>query len=218
MTGSELPLERVSTVEALAASLRARILDGDLPGGARLPEQELCETYRVARHSVRVALRALAAEGLIVIAPNRGASVRELGAEDVSALYELRAALEVEAARLALARNGGRLPAPVHDAVARLAAVCRGRGRSWSAVVEAHDAVHRELVAAAHSPRILAAHDSLAGEMRLFVVQLRPRWTLRRMADDHVQLLQALEREGADALHEHLRESAQAVIAAAGRR
>ena len=217
MTGSALPLERVSTVEALAASLRARILDGDLPGGARLREQELCETYRVARHSVRVALRALAAEGLIVIAPHRGATVRELGAEDVSDLYELRAALEVEAARLALARNGG-LPAPVHEAVAELSAVCRGRGRSWSAVVEAHDAVHRELVAAAHSPRILAAHDSLAGELRLFVVQLRPRWTLRRMADDHVQLLQALERDGADALREHLRESAEAVMAAAAAR
>lgn len=215
MTGSALPLQRVSTVEALAASLRARILDGDLGGGARLREQELCEAYGVARHSVRVALRALAAEGLIVLAPHRGASVRELGPDDVSGLYELRAALEVEAARLALARNGGRLPPAVHEAVARLAAVCRGRGRPWSAVVESHDAVHRELVAAAHSPRILAAHDSLAGEMRLFVVQLRPRWTLRRMAEDHERLLRALEHDGPDALREHLQEAAQAVIAAA---
>jgi DNA-binding GntR family transcriptional regulator len=71
-------LARVSTVDALAAALRARIFEGDLAAGERLPERELTERYGVARHSVRAALRSLAAEGLVTIEPHRGASVASL--------------------------------------------------------------------------------------------------------------------------------------------
>ena len=73
-----LALQRVSTVDAIAAALRTRILDGDLGAGERLRELELAEAYGVARHSLRAALRALAAEGLVVIEPNRGARVAAL--------------------------------------------------------------------------------------------------------------------------------------------
>ena len=59
------PLELTSTVDALAAALRPRILEGELAGGARLREQELSDDYGVARHTLRAALRALAAEGLV---------------------------------------------------------------------------------------------------------------------------------------------------------
>lgn len=207
------PLDRVSAVDELAAALRARILDGDLRAGLRLPEQELCTTYLVARHTARAALRALAAEGLVVIEPHRGARVAALGVDEVEGLYELRTALEVEAARLALDRHDGRLPEPVHAAVERLRAVCARRRPGWSAVVDAHEGVHTALVAAAASPRIAAAHAALAGESRLFIVQVKVSWTPERMAADHERLVVDLESRGTDALREHLRESADAVLA-----
>ena len=72
---ARLALQRVSTVDAIAAALRTRILDGELAAGERLRELELADAYGVARHSLRAALRALAAEGLVAIEPNRGASV-----------------------------------------------------------------------------------------------------------------------------------------------
>lgn len=205
------PLGRVSTVEALAGALRSRILEGELPGGARLREQELCEAYGVARHSARAALRALAAEGLVRIEPNRGARVAALGREDLRGLYELRTALEVEAARLALDRHDGRLPAAVHVAVRRLSAVCARRRPSWTDILEAHDPVHTAIVDAAASPRLAASHAALAAEQRLFLVGLRPEWTAARMAADHEALVEGLESRGPEALREHLRESAAAV-------
>jgi DNA-binding GntR family transcriptional regulator len=207
------PLDRVSAVDELAAALRARILDGDLRPGLRLPEQELCTTYLVARHTARAALRALAAEGLVVIEPHRGARVAALGPADVEGLYELRTALEVEAARLALERHDGRLPGSVHTAVKRLSAVCARRRPGWSAVVDAHEAVHAALVGAANSPRIAAAHEALEAETRLFIVQVKMTWTLERMADDHERLVDELETRGTDALREHLTASAEAVLA-----
>jgi DNA-binding GntR family transcriptional regulator len=210
------PLDRRSAVDELAAALRRRILDGDLRGGVRLPESELCATYLVARHTARAALRALAAEGLVVLEPHRGARVAQLGADDVRGLYELRTALEVEAARLALERHDGRLPGAVRSAVQALAQVCGAEDPAWSAVVDAHEDVHAALVAAAGSPRIAAAHRALAGETRLFLVQLRPAWTLERMAADHERLVAGLERHGPEVLRAHLRESADAVLAQLG--
>lgn len=213
MTG-RLALQRVSTVDAIAAALRTRILDGELGAGERLRELELAEAYGVARHSLRAALRSLAAEGLVTIAQNRGASVARLTADDVGALFELRTALELEAARLALERNGGRLPKPVHDAVRLMAAVCAQPDPPWSAVVDTHDQVHGALVAAAQSPRIARAYAALAGEMRLFVIQIKPRWSLERMAAHHERLLADLEREGPEPLRVHLAEGLASIAPA----
>ena len=203
---ARLALQRVSTVDALAAALRTRILDGELTAGERLREIELAEAYGVARHSLRAALRALAAEGLVAIEPNRGARVAELTPTDIRALFELRAALEVESARLALERHGGRLPKPVHDAVRLMAAVCAQADPPWSAVVDAHDHVHGALVHAAGSPRIERAYAAHAGELRLFVIQLKPRWSLERMTEHHERLLADLEAQGPEPLRAHLAE------------
>jgi DNA-binding GntR family transcriptional regulator len=203
---ARLSLQRVSTVDALAAALRTRILDGELGAGERLRELELAEAYGVARHSLRAALRALAAEGLVTIEPNRGARVASLTTTGLAALFELRTALELEAARLALQRNEHRLPKAVHDAVRLMAAVCEQPDPPWSAVVEAHDTVHHALVEAAQSPRILRAYEALAGELRLFVIQLKPRWSLDRMAEHHQRLLADLEERGPEPLRAHLAE------------
>src|ERR671931_2661133 len=137
---SPRPLHRMSTVDALADALRREILDGALPAGAWLRERELCETYGVARHSLRAALRVLAAEGLVKIEPHRGAHVAQLTDEEVRWLYELRTALELEAAHLALERNGGRLPESVHAALQHFRASCRND--TWSTINDAHGALH----------------------------------------------------------------------------
>ena len=202
------PLRRASTVDALADALRQEILDGELPGGARLRERELCEAFGVARHSLRAALRQLAADGLVRLEPHRGARVAQLTPEEVRALYELRAALEIEAAHLALERNGRRLPPEVHDALARLEAACAGENPPWGAITEAHATLHTAIVAAARSPRIAAVHAALSAEMRLFLLALRPHLPAGRLADDHAALVRGLERDGPEVLREHLRVAA----------
>jgi len=206
------PLGRVSTVDALAAALRSRILEGELGAGERLPERELTERYAVARHTVRAALRALTVEGLVTIEANRGARVASLEPADVKSLFELRAALELEAAHLALERNGGRLPQGVRDAVAALGAVCARPDPAWGDVADAHNAVHTAIVRAAGSDRIERAYDGLAAEMRLFVTAIRPHWTLERMAAQHEDLIDGLERTGPQALRDHLEAGRRSIL------
>lgn len=207
-------LELTSTVDALAAALRPRILEGELEAGARLREQELSDDYGVARHTLRAALQRLSGEGLVSIEPNRGARVASLGTAELHDIADLRIALETEAARLALERGEGRLPDEIHQRAARLASTCRRRRPpSWSSVVDAHEEFHTSLVEASGSPRIEAAYRGLAGELRLVLVQLRPTWTLERMAADHLELVTRIEQEGPDVLRPHIREATAAIVA-----
>jgi DNA-binding GntR family transcriptional regulator len=167
----------VSTVEIVTDALRREILEGERVGGQRLVEHELTARFGVARHTLRAALRALAAEGLVRVEPNRGARVARLSAEDV---VEERA--------------------------------CAQRG--WGPINEAHAELHAAIVAAAESPRIEAAHAALSGELRLFLAQLEPLWSVERMAVDHAALVRGLERDGPTVLREHLGESAAELVAA----
>lgn len=209
-------LERPSTAELLAADLRREILDGDPAAGERLRERELVERYAVARHTLRAALRQLAGEGLVKIEPHRGASVARMTPEDVRWLYELRAALELEAAHLALERHVGLLPDAVHEALAALVRTCEEPDSPWSEVSHAHADLHGAIVAASESPRIVAAHAALTGELLLFLLQLQPHVDPETLAADHIALVEALEREGAGALRAHLRESAETLGARVG--
>ncbi len=197
-----LPL--TTATAALAADLRARILDHELPPGSRLVERELVETYDVARHTVRGALRELQGEGLVRIEPHRGASVAALDPDALLGLFDLRTALELEAAHRALERNDGRTPDAVREAMASLGRLARRRGVAWRDVVDAHDAAHTALVEAGGSPRIAHAYAALSGEMRLFTVALRPGMSLRFMAEQHEALPAELDREGVPALRRHL--------------
>lgn len=207
-------LRRVSVVDELADVLRAQILDGKVEPGTALREQELSDRYGVSRHTLRASLRALAAEGIVRLEPNRGARVPILDRVALTELFELRTALELEAAHLALERHDGALPAPVHEALATLVARCDARTPRWHDVARAHEGFHNALVSASESARIVRSYGQLAGELRLFLVQLRPTWPLARMAPHHVELVRRLERGDVVALREHLADGLDAVAGA----
>jgi DNA-binding GntR family transcriptional regulator len=194
-----------TAVDAVAAQLRAAVLTGDPAPGARLREEALATTYQVARHTVRAALRALAAEWLVVIEPHRGARVAHLDGEDLRALFELRTALEVEAARLVAVRG----PAPggaaaVETAARELDRLCRARPPDRAAVDAAHLDLHHALVAAAGSARITRTHAALAAQQRLALLQSRAELPVHRMASLHRQLLEDLSASGPEVLRRHL--------------
>jgi DNA-binding GntR family transcriptional regulator len=205
-----------TAVATLTTALRDRILNGELAPGTRLVERALVESYDVARVTVRSALQRLAAEGLVTIESHRGARVAALDTKALHDLFALRTALEVEAARIALAERPQELDAELGDAVAALTRVCRAKRVLWRRVVDAHEEVHRALVDAADSSRISAVHRSLAGELRLFVVALRPVWSPDEMVTHHVKLQHELQIDGPEAVRRHLSEGEHSVAGPRG--
>ena len=207
-----------TAVDAVAQELRAAVLAGDPAPGERLREEALASAYQVARHTLRAALRVLAAERLVVVEPHRGARVAHLDDDDLRALFELRTALEVEAARLTTDRNraernradGNRadrtaVRTPDVEAAAReLDRLCHADPPDRAAVDAAHLALHHALVARAGSPRITQAHAALAAEQRLALLQSRAALGVERMAALHRRLLDDLQEHGPEALRRHL--------------
>ena len=118
--GNLLDLQLLAPQSASAAAgevIREAIIDGRLPPGQRLKEEELARELGMSRTPVREALLTLESEGLVESIPRRGATVRSYAVGDLDDVYQLRALLEGYAARRAATRISP-------DDVARLEESC----------------------------------------------------------------------------------------------
>jgi DNA-binding GntR family transcriptional regulator len=93
--------QRSTRTAKLREQIVQEIITAQLPPGARLDEQELAKRFGVSRTPVREALRELAATGLVVIRPHRGATVAGITSERLSELFEALVEVESLCARLA---------------------------------------------------------------------------------------------------------------------
>jgi len=94
-----------TSAEAAANAIRELILEGSIPAGSRLGQDELAERLGVSRTPLRTALAELSREGLVQYSSHRGYWVRGFDSADIAAAFEVRASLEALACQLA-ARNG----------------------------------------------------------------------------------------------------------------
>ena len=83
-------------------TLRSAILDGRIPCGTALRQQDLADLFGVSRMPVREALRQLEAQALLNVVAHKGAVVAPLVQGDAVETYALRILLESEALRLSI--------------------------------------------------------------------------------------------------------------------
>lgn len=81
--------------------LKREILEGKIPFGERIRESSIAEKFKLSRTPVREAIRRLAADGLVIISPNKGATVRTFSKEDIINIYNVRSVIEGYACMLA---------------------------------------------------------------------------------------------------------------------
>lgn len=181
-------LKTVSVVDALTTSLRARVLDGEIDAGVGLTETDVATEYEVSRPTAKTAISQLVQEGLLRREAHRSAHVPSLSREDVEDLFLVRLPLELEVVRLVVGKS---IPAAAAEAVDDLAAITPEAGHSK--FVEADLRFHRVLVQAVHSPRLSRLYEMLSGEIHLSMVQSRYVLGRDRIAEEHRQVLEALE-------------------------
>lgn len=101
-----VPIDRsnLTLADRVEEQLRAQIIQGQRTTGSRLNEGEIAASFGVSRGPVREAIQRLAHHGLVTLESHRGAFVRRLDLEEVKELFEVRIALECEAAELAAER------------------------------------------------------------------------------------------------------------------
>ncbi len=87
------------------AILREEIVDWSLPPGSVLAEVEQSVRLGVSRTPLRAALARLTTDGLVTQQAGRGLVVAEVSVDNIRELFEVRRALEEQAARLAAERG-----------------------------------------------------------------------------------------------------------------
>lgn len=158
------PLNRMSTAEHVANTLREQLLERRFSPGSRLPEDEIAAAMRVSRNSVREGLQILAAEGLIQRSLHRGAVVSELDGEALEDVYQARRIVEVGSLRAGAPAPDGWV-AGILAALAQMEAAAAAE--DLPELLEADRRFHESIVAGASSERIRRFYRNLQTEIRL---------------------------------------------------
>jgi DNA-binding GntR family transcriptional regulator len=182
---------------AIRDRVRDDIVAGTLPFGSRLTLDLLARRYSVGHMPVREALRQLEGEGLVVLAPNRGARVRAVDVEFARNIFDLRIAIEAMLTRRAAERIE-----PHH--LERLQSIqdrfeAQARKRDFESLLSLNRQFHDVIDEAASNPeaaRVLERHWRVIAAL----------WNLygygeKRVAgviSDHRQLIEALAAHDAE--------------------
>ncbi len=162
-------IDRSTTVDKVAATLRQAMFCGDLAPGAPLREVALSESLGVARSTIREALRVLTADGFVTRMANRGLAVRHLTVADVEDIF---------AARLILEREAAQATATCPDAVLkRLAQALDGYTAAASTgdpalAADAHVEFHAVMVGLTGSRRLAATERALMQDLQLVIASI----------------------------------------------
>lgn len=202
-------LQYVTLGEMVHAIIRQAIVNGVLEPGERLRQDVIAEAIGVSRLPVRSALLQLESEGLVVLYPHRGFTVRELTPAQVREIYEIRGVLESHALRRAIAAMGPERIKRLEDLAGQL-----DHAESGDDFVQLSFAFYRELYDAKENPLLVSLIERLHSDVGRY-------WLSRRLVDHqesaHAQLLGHARTGDTDAavewLKAHLEDVAEQLIA-----
>jgi DNA-binding GntR family transcriptional regulator len=209
------PIERQSLGDLVYERLARELIEGRYGCGEELNEVALAGHFQVSRTPVRDALRRLAAEGLVVNAPNRRATVISPSRLEIEETYQVRQVLESAAARLAAPRIG----APRLVELRSLAdAAVPPPGGTWGPPELRFDVeLHRAVADACGNTRLREEIDRYGRLVRFVRSQVaRDPAVLRDGHEQHLRLLAALEARdpaaAAAAMEVHIAAALQSVL------
>lgn len=200
-------IARASLHIEVADRVREMIFDRSMPPGYRIDELDLSAKLGTSRTPLREALKVLANEGLVRLAPGRGAFVTELAPQEVDSLFPVLAMLEGRCAAEAVRRlNAGDLRKlnAIHQRMEEH--VASGEVEGYH---QATDQLHELLHTVAANPWLLRAATDLRRFLRLARSMSRPTDTrvLHSLAE-HRTLMKTIARGDAESaeqiMHHHL--------------
>jgi DNA-binding GntR family transcriptional regulator len=183
----------------VVARLRDKLIEGVMPPGSRVPEKDLCAEFGISRTPLREALKVLAAEGYVVLLPNRGARVAKMTRNDLEELFAVCGGMEALAGELACKHATDAEISEIkalHDRMAQYYAA-----RDLAGYYPLNRAIHEAIVRATHNSVLITMYENVSARIRRarFVAPMPPdHWQLA-MAE-HEAILNALQRRDAAVL------------------
>jgi DNA-binding GntR family transcriptional regulator len=208
------PIRRKSLHSETVDHLRELIVSGVLEPGQKIPERALCERFDISRTPLREALKALAAEGMIELLPQRGARVVTISDDELQELFPIIASIEALAAELACAKISDAQIEQIKQLHEQMLAAYHAKlGLDYSRL---NRAIHFAIFEAADNGSLLTLYRSLELRIRNIrhtVRQAPGDW--KEAVSDHEKILQALlNRDGpklAKIMRKHVMNTARTV-------
>ena len=196
-------------------TLRRAILKGELKPGERLMEIALAEKLGVSRTPIREAIRKLELEGLVVMAPRKGAKVASITERDLNDGLEGRKGMEVLAGALACQRITREELEKLDEIEKRFQAQIEAGNLTELAEVdvEFHDTIYK----ATNNQRLVQLLNNLREQMYRYRVEYLKDIAVRRtLAEEHRSICQALkakdEKKALDYIRVHIDNQQKAII------
>jgi len=207
------PLSRRTAAEQAADVLRERILAGHLPAGTPIRQEHLAAELGISRIPLREALKQLEAEGLVTIAPHKGATVAALSSAEIEELFELRLRLEIWILGLALPRLGAADFAALDRLIAEQQQpdnLARWGELNW----QFHEAMYRPADRPVTLKMLKRIHDNIDRYLRFEIASTNGR--ARALREHQALLAHCKSGDAAKAtqlLEAHIRETADSLMA-----
>ncbi len=195
----------VNSMRAVVAeAIRNAIMQGHLQPGERIVERKLASQFGSSLSVIREALAVLETEGFIVKRRNTATHVIQVNIEDANKMFELRAILEPYATSQAARRaTAGDLEA-LREIYARLCE--RARENDFRGYLREDYALHDRIWQLSGNDFIRASLGRVMIALStLFAIRCpEPAFDLMADAQEHLKILEALERNDAYAAEAHV--------------
>ena len=198
MPTPDRPGAGVSLADGVYRAVHAAILRGDYRPNQRLVETDIAEELGASRTPVREALQRLGSEGLATKS-RHGWLVREFTINEIREIYDIRAALEGYAARLAAQRGDEEQFKQLATLIAEGRRLATRGKTSRATVAEVGDRFHRAVISMAGNERLSGLIAS--NQTYYFSYQLAARYSDDQLATavrEHERLGEAIRRRDAD--------------------
>ena len=164
------PLKR-SLGDEIVVRLREAIISGAMAPGERLLEETLAETLQVSRGPIREALTRLEREGLVMLSPNRSATVARLSREDLDEVYSLRFALERLAVQQAIKHVDEACLSDMQSCIDRMGEALKHGNKAIRETAELDVRFHKTQVQSARHKRLYRHWADLRPQIHWLLLQ-----------------------------------------------
>lgn len=229
LNGGDIVFQRIkeqdTIYEKVVKSIKSSIAEGKLKPGDKLPaERALAQMLGISRTSLRIALKLLAAEGLVEIKHGKGVFIAEKDNDDIikkfsekifiedetlKDFFEIRKVLETQAAIWAVEKGTQEQIANLEDIVnSTLAELNSNKELDYGILAEHNFKFHTCLAEACGNPVLLRIMENLIdlfNETRTHSLLIRPYNSIK----EHLEIVQAIKdrrpEKAGDAMLVHLR-------------
>ncbi|EJN6959293.1 TPA: GntR family transcriptional regulator [Photobacterium damselae] len=187
-----MKINKQSLEEQATEFIRNMIVSGQLAMGEKIVESTLSKDLELSRSTVRMALNSLSHEGLVVQKPYVGWHVFTLSQDDLWELYNLRVAIESQAAVMAAERATEEDKQELSRIYQEFCQFCLNDSLDIIEVCEKDFELHRKVVEISKSNKFIKIYEQISNQLKSYIKLTHHDYDLSQSGISHNGIVEAI--------------------------